>query len=135
MTGRCRACGGSGTLDVHGRCRLCREAKAASDAGSSYGRYKSMIYMRYGDLPEIPDDWYLQCPVCKKVFLPRRKNQIYDCAACAQRAASKKYYTKRKRAGHGAPAGNSEANYGADAADQDGGRADQDQPGPENQKI
>lgn len=133
MTRGCKVCGVQTEVDRHGRCRLCRENKAAGDAGMSYGRYKSALFIRYGDLPEIPEDWYAQCPVCKKLFLPKRKNQIYDSAACGQRAASRNYYQKkRKRAGHGAPALTTEENHGADAADQIGGRADQNEPVPKN---
>lgn len=132
MSRACRVCGVQTEVDRHGRCRLCREAKAASDAGMSYGRYKSELFMRYGDLLELPEDWIIQCPICGKLFLPKRKNQIYDSAACAQRAASRKYYQKRKRAGHGAPAELTEDSHGADAADQIGGRADQAQSGSQN---
>lgn len=133
MIQHCRICGIQADIDRQGRCRLCREAKAASDAGISYGRYKSIIFMRYGDQPEIPPDWYRECPVCHRIFLPSRKNKIYDSAACAQRAASKNYY-KRQRAGRRAPAEPMEDTDGADAADQISRRAHKDELVPENQK-
>lgn len=124
MDGKCRVCGVSTQTDHRGRCRLCREVRAAYDAGSSYGRYKSMLYMLYGDQPELPPEFYRECPVCRRVFLPRRRNQIYDVPACGQIAAARKYRQKQ-RAGHGAPAITTEADHGADTAYQDGGRADQ----------
>lgn len=124
---RCRICGVSCQTDRQGRCRGCRESKAAHDAGVSYGLYKSDLYMRYGDQPELPTDFYLECPVCHRVFLPRRRNQIYDVPACGQIAAARKYRQKQ-REGHGAPAVTSEEKHGANAANQNGRRADQNEP-------
>lgn len=134
MSTRCRVCGVQAQTDRRGRCRLCREVKAAADAGTSYGRYKSDIYMRYGDQPEIPLDWYKECPICHKLFLPRRRNQIYDANACAQRAASKKYY-KNKRAGRLAPADQMEDGHGPNTAYQDGGRSHKIEPVAKSKKI
>lgn len=132
MEQRCRICGVPSQTDRQGRCRLCREVKAAYDAGVSYGRYKSDLYMRYGDQPELPPDFYRECPVCHRVFLPRRKNQLYDVPACGQIVAARKYRHKQ-RAGHeGAPADMQGDNHGADAADQDGRRAYQNEPVAQN---
>lgn len=127
----CRICGISTQVDRQGRCRLCREAKAAYDAGSSYGIYKSILYQKYGDQPELPPEFYRECPVCHRVFLPRRKNQIYDVPACGQIAAARKY-RKKQRAGPRASAELTEELYGANAADQNGGGADQDEFVPES---
>nr|DAP96473.1 MAG TPA: restriction endonuclease [Caudoviricetes sp.] len=132
MGRRCRICGTFGTTDRQGRCRLCREARAADDAGMSYGRYKSLLFQRYGEQPDLPLDWYRECPICHRLFLPKRKNHIYDTQACGQIAASRKYY--KKRAGLGAPAMTTEDNHGPDAADQDGGGTHQNEPVAQNQK-
>lgn len=125
MNPKCRICGLAVPVDRQGRCRLCREVKAAYDAGLSYGIYKSILYDLYGDQPELPPDFYRECPVCHRVFLPRRKNQIYDVPACGQIMAARKY-RKKQRAGPRAPAIITEENYGANAADQNGGGAHED---------
>lgn len=126
MDPKCRICGLAVPADRQGRCRLCREVKAAYDAGLSYGIYKSILYDLYGDQPELPPDFYRECPVCHRIFLPRRKNQIYDVPACGQIMAARKY-RKKQRAGLGAPAIITEENNGANAADQNGGGTYQDE--------
>ena len=126
MEQRCWVCGVQGQTDRQGRCRSCRESKAADDAGTSYGRYKARLYEQYGEQPDLPADFYRECPICHRVFLPRRKNQIYDVPACGQIAAARKYRQKQ-RAGHGAPAVTMEDQYGANAAYQDGRRTYQDE--------
>lgn len=125
MDPKCRICGLAVPVDRQGRCRSCREGKAADDAGLSYGVYKSILYDLYGDQPELPPDFYRECPVCHRVFLPRRKNQIYDVPACGQIMAARKY-RKKQRAGPRAPAIITEENYGANAADQNGRGAHED---------
>lgn len=127
MDPKCRICGLAVPADRQGRCRLCREVKAAYDAGLSYGIYKSILYDLYGDQPELPPDFYRECPVCHRVFLPRRKNQIYDVPACGQIMAARKY-RRKQRAGLGAPAIITEGVNGANAADQNGWRAHEDEP-------
>ena len=117
-------------MDAYGRCRLCREAKAAFDAGLSYGTYKGRLYISNGDMPELPSEFYKVCPFCKKIFLPKRKNQIYDTAACGQRMAATRYY--KKRVGHKAPALKTEERHGADIADQICRRTNQDEPGAQD---
>lgn len=96
---RCKICGCITIPSPDHRCRLCREAKAATDAGSSYGKLKALMFDRFGDVPDLPGDALRTCPICRRMFLPARKNQIYDNKLCAQRAASKKYYRKRKDEG------------------------------------
>lgn len=133
MRRRCRICHIEARLDASGRCRLCREAKAAADASISYGRFKAQIYLKIGDCPDLEPDWYRCCPVCGKVFAPKRRNQIYDSTFCAHKAAAKKYYD-RKRAGHRAPADQTEDTHGTNASDQDGGRFDQNEPVAQDQE-
>lgn len=96
----CQVCGCATAPAVDHRCRLCREAKAATDSGTSYGKLKASLFDLYGDIPDLPPDALRACPVCKRLFLPRRQNQVYDNRRCAQRAASKKYY-KRKHQDEG----------------------------------
>lgn len=120
-------------VDEYGRCRLCRESKAAYDAGLSYGAYKGRLYIANGDMPELPAEFYRVCPFCKKVFLPRRKNQIYDTTACAQRVAIARY--NKRRAGHRAPALKTEEQHGADITDQICGRVNQDESGTQDQAV
>lgn len=127
MGQRCRICGVETQTDRQGRCRLCREVKAASDAKQSYGVYKSRLFILYGDQPELPPEFFRECPVCHRLFLPRRKNQIYDVPACGQIAAARKY-RKKQRAGPRTPAETKEEQDGADAADQNGGRTYQNEP-------
>lgn len=101
---RCRICGSSSSVGADRRCRGCRLAKAATDAGTSYGRFAAQLYADFGELEELPPDLVRTCPMCKRLFRPGRKNQIYDCTACAQRAAAKNYYRRKKRdACHRAP--------------------------------
>lgn len=127
----CRICGVSTQVDRQGRCRSCRESKAADDAGMAYGLYKSLLFQKYGDQPELPPEFYRECPVCHRVFLPRRRNQIYDVPACGQIAAARKY-RKKQRAGPRAPAELTEELYGADAADQNGRGTNKNEFVPEN---
>lgn len=131
--GRCRICGVYTRLGADRRCRGCREGKAATDNGQSYGHFKAGLFEKYGEMEDVPEGMFLTCPVCRKVFIPARYNQIYDSNACAQRAAAKRYYKKRRKdACHRAPVNASKgAEHGANAADQVGRGADEDDPVPQ----
>lgn len=123
----CRICGCATAPAPDQRCRLCREAKAATDSGSSYGRLKAAMYDLLGDLPDLPPETLRTCPMCNRLFLPKRQNQVYDNRLCAQRAASKNYYQrKRKDEGLKGSGLEKEIDYGPDPSDQDGGRVDKD---------
>lgn len=94
------------------------EAKAAADTGISYGRMKAILFALYGDVPEPSDKILRACPICKRLFLPKRQNQIYDNRLCAQRAASKNYYLrKRKDEGHEGYGLEKEIDHGANPSD------------------
>lgn len=85
-------------LGADGRCRLCREAKAASDANQTYGKFKAGLHERYGDIPEDLQpsfNPFRTCPNCGKLFVPKRSNVIYCGAACGS-AASRKRCKQRK---------------------------------------
>lgn len=102
--GLCRICGCGCPKNPDRRCRLCRTAKAATDSGTSYGRMKAALFEKFGEMEELPEDFYMVCPVCKRLFVPSRYNQIYDSNRCAQKAASKRYYKKKhSAAGHRTP--------------------------------
>lgn len=122
----CWVCGCSTAPSFDHRCRLCREAKAATDSGVSYGNLKAAMFALLGDLPDPPSDTLRTCPVCRRLFLPKRKNQIYDNRLCAQRAASKNYYKrKNKDEGHKGSGLEEENDYGSDLTNQVGWRVDE----------
>ena len=120
-------CGCTTTPAKDHRCRLCREAKAATDSGTSYGKLKAALFDLYGDLPDLPPEALRTCPMCNRLFLPKRQNQVYDNRLCAQRAASKNYY-KRKRKDEGLKGSGlkRENDYGPNPSNQNGGRVDKD---------
>ena len=94
------------------------EAKAAADTGISYGKMKAILFSLYGDVPDPSDEILRACPICKRLFLPKRQNQIYDNRLCAQRAASKNYYLrKRKGEGHEGYGLEKEIDHGANPSD------------------
>lgn len=115
---RCQICGCIATRVTDNRCRLCMEAKAAADTGISYGKMKAILFSLYGDVPDPSDEILRACPICKRLFLPKRQNQIYDNRLCAQRAASKNYYLrKRKGEGHEGYGLEKEIDHGANPSD------------------
>lgn len=80
-----------------------------------------------GDVLDLSQDTLRTCPVCKRLFLPKRQNQIYDNRLCAQRAASKKYYErKHKDEGLKGSGLKKENDYGPNPSNQVGGRVDED---------
>lgn len=123
----CRVCGCSTAPAMDHRCRLCREAKAATDSGLTYGELKAAMFDLLGDISDLPQDTLRTCPVCKRLFLPKRQNQIYDNRLCAQRTASKKYYErKHKDEGLKDSGLEKENDYGPNPSNQVGGRVDED---------
>lgn len=121
----CRVCGCVTAPAADQRCRLCRVAKAATDSGTSYGKLTASLFDRYGELPDLPQDMLRTCPVCKRLFLPKRQNQVYDNRLCAQRAASKNYYERRRKDEGLKGSGRKEENdYGPNPSNQVGRRVD-----------
>lgn len=89
-------------LGADGRCRLCRDAKVASDAGTTYGKFKARLYERYGYIPEEQQPSYnpfRTCPNCGKRFVPKRSNVIYCGAACGTQASRKRCQKKGDKNG------------------------------------
>lgn len=117
---KCKVCGCSTAPAADRRCGLCRKAKAATDAGTSYGKLQAMLYDLFGDSAEASADAFRICPVCRRTFFPHRNNQIYDNKLCAQRAASRKYYKAKKcnDAGHLGSGRSTGGTNGADIANQ-----------------
>ena len=123
----CRVCGCAAAPARDRRCRLCREARAATDSGTSYGKLKAALFDIYGDDPDLPHEAFRTCPICNRLFLPKRQNQLYDKRLCAQRAASKNYYRrKRKDEGLKGSGQEKECKDGPNPSNQNGRRIDQD---------
>lgn len=121
----CKVCNSRcAEIGPDGRCRLCRDAKAASDAGMSYGKFKAMIYEKYGETREPPPDLYQTCPECGKIFIPQHRNRIYCCTNCQNRQNQRKWQQRKKK---------KEA-YVTDTTDQNGGRAHQNEPVAKGEK-
>lgn len=83
-------------LGLDGRCRLCRDVKAATDAGMSYGRFKAVLYEKYGEMWETPPNLYHTCPECGKIVPFKHGNQIYCSVTCQKRRQQRKW-AQRKR--------------------------------------
>lgn len=53
---RCKVCHCPIAPTPDHRCRGCREAKAATDSGMTYGKFKGLLFDKFGYAPDLPDD-------------------------------------------------------------------------------
>lgn len=92
-------------LDAEGRCQLCRIAKAASDAGMTYGKYTAAVgsTLLVAQAPRFGAG-RCACDYCARPFFPKSQRQRFCSPACSEaghRAAAKSRY--REKTGRGGP--------------------------------
>lgn len=85
---RCRVCMALLREGEGVRCQGCVDAKAATDQGMTYGKYKAGCP---GREPGRMDSRFRFCAECGMPFLPKRSDAIYCGAKCRGRHNMREY--------------------------------------------